>query len=104
MVGLTYALVDRSLHRFLVLSVLLGIGVSLQVQIARNFQASWDKQQQFYWQLYWRAPALKPNTMIVSDQEILFYTGITRRICDGRWRLSSGHSSADRRLFVQRGD
>ncbi len=75
-VGLTYALVDRSLHRFLVLSVLLGIGVSLQVQIARNFQASWDKQQQFYWQLYWRAPALKPNTMIVSDQEILFYMGI----------------------------
>ena len=76
LVGLVYAVVDRNPRRFLILSVLLGLGVGLQVQTARNFQASWDKQEQFYWQLHWRAPALKPGTMIVSDQEILFYMGI----------------------------
>jgi hypothetical protein len=76
LVGTVYALVDRNLRRFLVLSVLLGLGVGLQVQTARNFQASWDKQEQFYWQLHWRAPALQAGTMIVSDQEILFYMGI----------------------------
>ena len=75
-VGTVYALADRNLNRFLALSVLLGIGVGLQAQVARNFQASWDKQKQFYWQLHWRAPSLKANTMLVSDQEILFYMGI----------------------------
>jgi hypothetical protein len=68
--------VDRNPRRFLILSVFLGLGVGLQAQVARNFQASWDKQQQFYWQLHWRAPALRAGTMVVSDQEILFYMGI----------------------------
>jgi hypothetical protein len=75
-VGAVHALVERRLYRNLVLSVLLGLGIGLHVQTARSFQASWDKQEQFYWQLHWRAPSLEPNTMIVSDQEILFYMGI----------------------------
>jgi hypothetical protein len=75
-VGGVYALADRNRQRFLILGTLFGLGVGTQVQIARNFQASWDKQEDFYWQLHWRAPALKPGTMLVSDQEILFYMGI----------------------------
>jgi hypothetical protein len=74
--GTVYALADRDRQRFLILGTLFGLGVGMQAQIARNFQASWDKQEDFYWQLHWRAPALKPGTMIVSDQEILFYMGI----------------------------
>ncbi len=74
--GLVLSLVERPRARNLVLSILLGLGISLPVQTARSYQASWDKQQQFYWQLHWRAPSLKPNTLIVSDQEILFFMGI----------------------------
>jgi hypothetical protein len=74
--GSVYALIDNRKYRHLVLSVLLGLGISLPVQTARSFQTSWDKQQQFYWQLHWRAPSMQPNTLIVSDQEILFYMGI----------------------------
>jgi hypothetical protein len=76
LVGGVYALADGNRQRFLILGTLVGLGVGMQAQIARNFQASWDKQEDFYWQLRWRAPALKPGTMIVSDQEILFYMGI----------------------------
>ncbi len=74
--GAIYALIDRPPYRHLILSLLLGLGIGLQVQTARNYQASWDKQEQFYWQLHWRAPSLQANTLIVSDQEILFYMGI----------------------------
>ena len=74
--GSVYALIDKRIYRNLVMSVLLGLAISFPVQTARSFQASWDKQQQFYWQLHWRAPSLQPNTLIVSDQEILFYMGI----------------------------
>jgi hypothetical protein len=74
--GLVYALIDRDRNRHLILSVLLGLAIGLHVQTARSYQASWDKQEQFYWQLHWRAPALEPNSLIVSDQEILFYMGI----------------------------
>jgi hypothetical protein len=74
--GMIYTLIDRHSYRHLALSILLGLGIGLQVQTARSYQASSDKQQQFYWQLHWRAPALQPNTLVVSDQEILFYMGI----------------------------
>ena len=75
MVGMVYALFTVPSHRNLVLSILLGLGISIQVQTARNYQASWDKQRQFYWQLLWRAPALKPGTLIDADQEVLFFMG-----------------------------
>ena len=75
MVGMIYTLVAYPPYRNLVLSILLGLGISIQVQTARSYQASWDKQRQFYWQLYWRAPALQSNTMIVADQEVLFFMG-----------------------------
>jgi hypothetical protein len=74
--GAAYGLISQNLRRHLVLGVLLGLAIGLHVQTARSYQASWDKQRQFYWQLHWRAPALESNTLIVSDQEILFYMGI----------------------------
>ena len=73
--GMVYMLIDKPFYRHIVLGILLGLGIGLQVQTARSYQASWDKQEEFYWQLYWRAPALQPNTLLVSDQEILFYMG-----------------------------
>ena len=74
-VGMVYMLVTHPPYRNLVLSILLGLGISIQVQTAHSYQASWDKQRQFYWQLYWRAPALQSGTMIVADQEVLFFMG-----------------------------
>ncbi len=73
--GLVYWLVGKPNHRNLVLAILLGVAVGFQGFTARDFQASWDKQLQFYWQLHWRVPALEPNTLIVSDAEILPYMG-----------------------------
>jgi hypothetical protein len=75
-VGTVYGLIDNRKYRHLVLSILFGLGVGLHAQTAREFQASWDKQQQFYWQLHWRAPSLEPNTLLVADQEILFFMGV----------------------------
>lgn len=75
-VGAVYALLERNAPRHAVLGAFLGLAIGIHVQTARSFQASWDKQQLFYWQLHWRAPALQPNTLIVSDQEILFFMGI----------------------------
>jgi len=75
-VGAVTLFATRPAHATLLLSVLMGLAVSLQVQTARAFQTSWDKQRQFYWQLSWRAPSLRSGTMLVADQEILFFMGI----------------------------
>jgi hypothetical protein len=74
--GIVVTVIERPRYRNAVLSVLVGLGMSLPVQTARSYQGSWDKQEQLYWQLHWRAPSLKPSTLIVSDQEILYFMGI----------------------------
>ena len=74
-VGLATVLIERPRIRNMVLAALVGLSISPAVQTARSYQASWDKQQQFYWELHWRAPALQPGTMVVSDQEVLFFMG-----------------------------
>lgn len=76
LVGLVYLLIEKAPYRHALLSVLLGLAVALHGHTARDFQASWDKQRQLYWQLHWRAPALKATTLLVADQEILFFMGI----------------------------
>ncbi len=73
--GLVYWLIEKPAYRHLVLSLLFGLAIGYQAQTAHDFQLSWDKQLQFYWQMHWRAPGLLPNTLIASDTEILPYMG-----------------------------
>jgi hypothetical protein len=75
MVGAIFFFIQNPMRRNLFLSLLLGVAIASQMQIARDFKFSWDKQLQFYWQLHWRAPALLPGTLIVADEEILPYMG-----------------------------
>jgi hypothetical protein len=75
LVGLTYFFIQSPTRRNIFLSILLGIAASSHLQTGRAFQESWEKQRQFYWQLHWRAPALRPGTLLVADNEILFYMG-----------------------------
>jgi len=74
-VGAAFYFIQSPIRRNLLLGLLLAIAFSSQLQTAREFKASWEKQLQFYWQLYWRAPALEPGTLLVADSEILFYMG-----------------------------
>jgi hypothetical protein len=62
-------------YRNVFLGILLSLVIGASVRSGITFKQSWEKQLNFYWQLYWRAPALEPNTMLVSDGEFLFYMG-----------------------------
>lgn len=68
--GLFYLLRKRS-HIYLLVCVLLGLAVGLQLRTNVYHAQVWNKQSQFYWQLYWRAPYIEPGTALVSEGEIL---------------------------------
>ncbi|PWH12386.1 MAG: hypothetical protein DDG60_13425 [Anaerolineae bacterium] len=73
--GLGYFFVQSVRRRMLLFGVLVAIAAASHIQTARSFHESWEKQRQFYWQMHWRAPALQPGTLVVADNEILFYMG-----------------------------
>ncbi len=48
-------------------ATLAGMAIGLQYYNAALFRSESDLQKLFAWQLTWRMPALKPNTLLVSD-------------------------------------
>jgi hypothetical protein len=45
----------------------------MQFQQANTFRRDWQNQKNFFWQLTWRAPELKPGTMLLTEELPLQY-------------------------------
>jgi hypothetical protein len=69
--GLIEWLFARSRYRILVIAMLVALGVGQQFFNANIFRRDWARQQEIYWQFAWRIPALKPNTLLLTN-----YVGI----------------------------
>jgi len=61
--------------RSVVYSGMFFLGVFFQIQNAYFYRYSWKNQQQFQWQLYWRAPDLAENTAVIGDSVIATLMG-----------------------------
>ncbi len=65
----------KPLPKILLVSVLIGLAGGYHIRVASTYYRSTLKQNQFYWQLFWRAPYLKPGTAILSADELFPYVG-----------------------------
>jgi hypothetical protein len=61
-------------HRAILLSLILVLSMGKQIQYADAFRQDWDLQKSFFWQLTWRAPALEPGTVLLSDDSAIQYS------------------------------
>jgi hypothetical protein len=61
----------RPNRRNLVLAVLLGASIATQFRDVNHASLTWQGERQFFWQLYWRAPALKPGTMVLGSEDLV---------------------------------
>lgn len=74
-IGGLFYLVKKREHVYVISFVLIGLAVGLQLRTNIDYSRAWEKQLNFYWQLYWRAPYIEPNTAFISDGEIFPYMG-----------------------------
>jgi hypothetical protein len=51
-----------------VFALLIALGIGQQWFNANLFRRDWSNQQDLYWQLAWRIPAIQPNTLLMTDQ------------------------------------
>lgn len=56
-----------------VLAAVISLGIGQQFFNANIFRRDWEDQQNIYWQMAWRMPALKPNTLILAHQMPIDY-------------------------------
>jgi len=65
--GLAGALTKPAWLGPLAVSALLGVAVFQQVEIGFTFRRDWEAQRDFFWQLAWRAPAIRPGTVVLTN-------------------------------------
>jgi hypothetical protein len=65
----------KPLPKLILVSSLVGLAAGFHIRTAYLYTLSTKKQNQFYWQLYWRAPYIKPGTAILSSDELFTYVG-----------------------------
>jgi len=66
----TVALIDQlfrtQTQKMVILALLIGLSVGTNYLTAREFKQSWEKQKDFFAQMTWRMPQIKPGTNLVT--------------------------------------
>jgi hypothetical protein len=66
--GLVDYLIQDNKRELLIASILISLAVGWQFTKANTYRLEWQNQKQFFWQLNWRVPSLKPGTLVVTHE------------------------------------
>ncbi len=72
-VGLVELLVRDVRLKTAIFALLIALGIGQQFFNANIFRRDWARQQEIYWQMAWRMPALQPGTALITQQMPLDY-------------------------------
>ncbi len=75
MVSLAVLCTSRRKLLVVLISIFVGLAAGFHFRNANVYRWEWVEQRQFFWQLYWRAPALEENTAILADGALFNFTG-----------------------------
>lgn len=76
LVGILDWFSSRRAAKITAIAALLALGIHTNLYTAKAYQNSWERQRDFYWQLFWRAPFIQPGTPLISDGEVFSYVGL----------------------------
>ncbi len=69
------ALIKSQRAQMILLALLIGFAVSRQFRLEEIFRADWATQQNLFWQMSWRMPALEKGTILISnDLPVTYYS------------------------------
>jgi hypothetical protein len=56
-----------------IFALIIALGIGQQFFNANIFRRDWENQRDIYWQMTWRMPGLKPNTILLTHQMPIDY-------------------------------
>ncbi len=68
LVGLLDWLIHTNSQKVVLLSLLAGLAIGAHFQNANTYRREWEMQKDMFWQMVWRAPGLKTNTLLVTNK------------------------------------
>ena len=84
--------------RYFVLAALIGLSAGRQFLWSTDYLRDWQTQKNLFWQMTWRAPGLKPNTLVLMNEELSFDADNSLS-APLNW-IYAPHSSADKIGYV----
>ena len=88
-------LIRNSQIKMYVFALLIALGIGQQFFNANIFRRDWAKQQEIYWQLAWRIPAMKPNTALLTDQLPIDYETDLSFTAPINWMYAPNHEGGN---------
>ena len=84
--------------RYYILALLFGLAAGQQFLWSTDYLRNWQAQKNLFWQMAWRAPGLKANTLVLMNEELSFYADNSLS-APLNW-IYDPHSSADEIGYV----
>src|SRR5215207_4451924 len=94
-IGLVELLFKNARARNFVFALLIALGIGQQFFNANIFRRDWAKQQEIYWQLAWRIPALEPNTVLLTHQLPIDYETDLSFTAPINWMYAPGYAGGE---------
>src|SRR5215207_385308 len=94
-IGLVELLFKNARVRNFVFALLIALGIGQQFFNANIFRRDWAKQQEIYWQLAWRIPALEPNTVLLTHQLPIDYETDLSFTAPINWMYAPGYAGGE---------
>ncbi len=92
LVGLLDLLPPRRWLQPVVVSLLVGLAIGVQFQNANLYRRDWTLLKSFFWQLTWRAPALEPDTLLLSFASPVAHSSDNSMTAPLNWTYAPGLS------------
>ena len=93
--GLIELLIRNAHVKTYIFALLIALGIGQQFFNANIFRRDWAKQQEIYWQLAWRIPALEPGTVLLTDQMPIDYETDLSFTAPINWMYAPDYTSSD---------
>ena len=68
LVGLLEVFIRTSRQKIVLCTILVSLAAGWQFYNANTFRREWELSRDFFWQLSWRVPGLKPNTLLLTHE------------------------------------
>ncbi|MBC7876670.1 MAG: hypothetical protein H7Y59_05805 [Anaerolineales bacterium] len=94
-VGLATLVLQEGKRRVFILSLLIGMSTAYQFSIANTYRRDWANQQNFFWQLAWRMPALEEDTALLTYELPLKYVSDLQLTAPLNWIYAPDFNDRD---------
>ena len=71
--GILYWISRNFKRATLITALIVMLSVNFHLATANNYRWYWIKQERVYWQLFWRAPAVEPETVFIAEYPLLTF-------------------------------